>query len=214
MKKFLETGIRWFISGIAFSSWIILVVYASNIALNELWNKSEWAPLTLEMWNSLVSHMQELRTDLDTIELIPGPVGEKWDAWAKGNTWATWPQGPIWPAGIWSECAGKQTWDTCWWWKYVWFWLIVYASDESTEMSWNSAMTACNGTKNWKSDWYLPSKIELDMLYNMWGFAGYTYWSRTENGASYAWSQNLVSGAVSNTILKTNSLKVRCVRKA
>lgn len=70
--------------------WILLVVYASNIALNELWNKNEWDTLTLDMWNSLVWHVEDLKNEIDNIELTP------WPQWEKGATGATWPQGIQW----------------------------------------------------------------------------------------------------------------------
>lgn len=84
MKNVLQTSLKWFFSGMSFMLWIVLVVYASSIALNDLWNKTNWDNLTLSMWNSLVSHVQDLKTEVDTITLTPGPQG---------------PQGPQWPAG-------------------------------------------------------------------------------------------------------------------
>lgn len=111
MKNVLQSSLKWFFSGMSFMLWIVLVVYASSIALNDLWNKTDWDNLTLSMWNSLVSHVQDLKTEVDTITLTPGPQGPQWLQWPTGLTgpaWPTgatgwtgpaWPQGPQWPAG-------------------------------------------------------------------------------------------------------------------
>jgi len=49
------------------------------------------------------------------------------------------------------------------------------------------------------SDWYLPSKDELDKLYinkvAIGGFADYYYWSSSEFGAYGAWNQNFYDGS-------------------
>lgn len=66
MKHIINTSLKWFVYGITFMLWIVLVVYASNIALNELWNKTEWDNLTLSMWNSLVANVQDIKTQVDT----------------------------------------------------------------------------------------------------------------------------------------------------
>lgn len=66
MKHIINTSLKWLVYGITFMLWIVLVVYASNIALNELWNKTEWDNLTLSMWNSLVANVQDIKTQVDT----------------------------------------------------------------------------------------------------------------------------------------------------
>jgi hypothetical protein len=49
-------------------------------------------------------------------------------------------------------------------------------------------------------DWYLPSKVELNLLYNakvagvVGDFANNYYWSSTEYGSSSAWLQNFDNG--------------------
>jgi len=65
------------------------------------------------------------------------------------------------------------------------------------------------------SDWYLPSKDELNQLYiNKTAIGGFTtsyYWSSSESGASYAWKQGFGSGSQSNHD-KNNTHYVRAVR--
>ena len=52
---------------------------------------------------------------------------------------------------------------------------------------------------NGYSDWFLPSKDELDMLYRqkdkVGGFSESFYWSSTEHGEGSAWEQNFINGA-------------------
>lgn len=49
-------------------------------------------------------------------------------------------------------------------------------------------------------DWFLPSRDELDLVYevqyknNIRGFSGGSYWSSSENLAQYAWNQNFGNG--------------------
>lgn len=49
------------------------------------------------------------------------------------------------------------------------------------------------------SDWFLPSKDELNLLRTqrlvVGGFDNLSYWSSTEKGIDYAWGQNFRSGA-------------------
>ena len=49
------------------------------------------------------------------------------------------------------------------------------------------------------TDWFLPSKDELNILYEnkfaIGGFTDYYYWSSTEYDAIYAWEQNFGSGS-------------------
>jgi hypothetical protein len=64
-------------------------------------------------------------------------------------------------------------------------------------------------------DWYLPSKVELNLLWNeqgvVGGFAPIEYWSSTENVAGSAWFQNFYSSG-ENTAPKTDTFKVRAIR--
>jgi len=65
------------------------------------------------------------------------------------------------------------------------------------------------------SDWYLPSKYELNLLYDqktvVGGFVGGFYWSSTENDNSNAWNQGFGTGTTVSDV-KNYSGYVRAVR--
>ena len=65
------------------------------------------------------------------------------------------------------------------------------------------------------SDWFLPSKDELDALYLskalVGGFAEDFYWTSTEHGEGSAWEQVFNTGAQYNAN-KNSSIRVRAVR--
>ncbi len=65
------------------------------------------------------------------------------------------------------------------------------------------------------TDWYLPSKDELNKLYlnktAIGGFSGGDYWSSTEYLSLYAWFQNFNYGYYSADH-KVYSLYVRAIR--
>jgi len=64
-------------------------------------------------------------------------------------------------------------------------------------------------------DWFLPSKDELDKLYNnrvaIGGFVDGYYWSSSERDADYAWVQNFNGGSQS-LLYKYHTYPVRAVR--
>jgi hypothetical protein len=66
------------------------------------------------------------------------------------------------------------------------------------------------------SDWYLPSKDELNKLYinraAIGGFANGYYWSSTEFGVYHAWSQNFNNGTQANYVNKNGTYYVRAIR--
>ena len=68
---------------------------------------------------------------------------------------------------------------------------------------------------NAKSDWYLPSKDELNKLYinkaAIGGFAGSNYWSSSEYNSDLALGQYFVNGQ-QGVNFKYNSSRVRAVR--
>ncbi len=70
---------------------------------------------------------------------------------------------------------------------------------------------------NGYSDWYLPSKVELDTLYaykdqNI-NLGDDVYLSSTESGDSNVWGVYMVNGNSSNIYYKYDSYQVRCVRR-
>lgn len=78
-----------------------------------------------------------------------------------------------------------------------------------------------NNTYHGKSDWYLPARAELNLLWlnqaaidaNAAGnFTTSNYWSSTEYTTIYAWNQHFGYGN-QNYVTKTNSHGVRCVRR-
>ena len=65
-------------------------------------------------------------------------------------------------------------------------------------------------------DWYLPSKYELNLLYQqrtvVGGFAIAAYWSSSENHYNYAWGQNFGNGDQDNYLKSTTPYYVRAIR--
>jgi hypothetical protein len=70
-------------------------------------------------------------------------------------------------------------------------------------------------TEGGYSDWYLPSKDELNKLYlnqvAIGGFAGDLYWSSSEGNAYYAWFQDFYDGYQYSSN-KSNNRRIRAVR--
>ncbi|MCX8124813.1 MAG: InlB B-repeat-containing protein [Spirochaetes bacterium] len=66
------------------------------------------------------------------------------------------------------------------------------------------------------NDWYLPSKDELNLLFqyksSIGNFTSYNYWSSSEYTQSRAWCQNFGTGAQS-TQYKNNTYRVRAIRQ-
>jgi len=66
-------------------------------------------------------------------------------------------------------------------------------------------------------DWYLPSKEELDALYQnkekLGGFSPDDYWSSTEEDNDDAWYQSFETGIMMESDEKNFTKKVRCIRK-
>ncbi len=85
-----------------------------------------------------------------------------------------------------------------------------------------TAGTAADICANY-TDWFLPSKDELNLMYenigqgnvlglgNVGGFANYFYWSSTEGGFNYAWAQSFYVGN-QNIYDKFSNYYVRSVR--
>ncbi len=97
----------------------------------------------------------------------------------------------------------------------------VLPGDLDGTYTWSNAKSACaNLTAFGKSDWYLPTKAELDGLYKrkdeIGGFTGDWYWSSSEYDSNYAgaWEQRFSGGDQNLTSPKYNYYaRVRCVRK-
>ena len=68
-------------------------------------------------------------------------------------------------------------------------------------------------------DWYLPSKYELNLLYEqrsiVLGFSTDYYWSSTEASSTNAWDQDFdpASGGLQASMGKEYTDRVRCIRK-
>ena len=66
------------------------------------------------------------------------------------------------------------------------------------------------------TDWYLPSKDELNKLYlnktAIGGFNGFFYWSSSENAANSTWYQEFYSGNQSYNYKSISAWKVRAIR--
>ncbi len=94
--------------------------------------------------------------------------------------------------------------------------LIAAKSDLPSRYSWEDAKKACHDYKeNGYSDWYLPTKDELNKLYYaksaVGGFSDFIYWSSTEVSAPDAWSQYFSNG-FQYDIIKYYKWCVRAVR--
>lgn len=78
-----------------------------------------------------------------------------------------------------------------------------------------AARIAHDYTLNGYTDWFLPSKDELNLLYQqeivVGGFATGSYWSSTESSSYNAWGQNFLFGSQAS-LNKANALGVRAVR--
>ncbi|WP_415374051.1 DUF1566 domain-containing protein [Patiriisocius sp. Uisw_017] len=92
---------------------------------------------------------------------------------------------------------------------------IARASDNSSLCP---AADQCEGLSDGGfTDWYLPSKDELDMMYvnlrlqGLGGFSGGFYWSSTEFNNDFAWRQNFGNG-LQDYFIKFNAYDVRAVR--
>jgi hypothetical protein len=98
--------------------------------------------------------------------------------------------------------------------------MIVYNQGEGTYASKLCYDLSLGG----KTDWYLPSKNELNLMYqnigqgdvlglgNVGGFADNNYWSSTEVDNGLAWLQRFGNGRQENGFGKDNILYIRAVR--
>lgn len=92
--------------------------------------------------------------------------------------------------------------------------LIVSAQRGDTD---SAGRLCADHVRGGYGDWYLPSKEELNLMYNnlkvagLGGFNNVFYWSSTEDGSSLAWAQDFGSGNQLN-FNKNGDFRVRAVR--
>jgi hypothetical protein len=98
--------------------------------------------------------------------------------------------------------------------------LVFYTEDAPNKLNWHDAMAYCAaleaGTYN---DWYLPSKVEINLmkignacLGNIGGFETFFYWSSTDdNSTFFAWGQYFPIGGYGYGF-KSGAYNVRAVR--
>jgi hypothetical protein len=99
--------------------------------------------------------------------------------------------------------------------------LIAETQDQSTSSTWYNAQDIISTSSNHSTagklftDWRLPSKNELNLLYLqksvVGSFATLRYWSSTESVYLNAWSQYFIDG-LQNSYDKATSLYVRAIR--
>ncbi|MEX0934479.1 MAG: DUF1566 domain-containing protein [Candidatus Saccharimonadales bacterium] len=81
----------------------------------------------------------------------------------------------------------------------------------------SAALTASEYSSNGFTDWFLPSRDELNLMYTnlhcqgLGSFAADNYWSSSQYNSSNAWRQNFNNGNQNNNA-KSNSYRVRAVR--
>ena len=89
---------------------------------------------------------------------------------------------------------------------------IEIQNEDLGEMRWEDAKETC---ENLGGGWRLPTKDELDLLYEnknkIGGFALSDYWSSTEVDNDNVWLQNFTDG-VQYSFIKTVTYNVRAVR--
>ena len=89
--------------------------------------------------------------------------------------------------------------------------LEAKAADEINSLSWSDAVTAASA---YGSDWHLPTKTELKVLYEhsnvVGGFAKDDYWSSSELDSNSAWIQGFGNGD-QDRYNKHSKLSVRAV---
>jgi hypothetical protein len=106
--------------------------------------------------------------------------------------------------------------------KYRGYLLYVHPTDNATDLDWATAKSTCeNLTAFGKSDWYLPTRTELDAMYKQsYLISGLSdteivkYWSSSAKDATYAYTQRLdYGGPDPDAKTDTNGHNCRCVRK-
>lgn len=93
--------------------------------------------------------------------------------------------------------------------------IIAQHNASSVDLSLYAAGVARSYEGGGHTDWFLPSKDELNKLYDnrvaIGGFSDISYWSSSESSASYAWFQYFLNG-IQNNFYRYNVFRVRAVR--
>ncbi|MEO0896439.1 MAG: DUF1566 domain-containing protein [Bacteroidota bacterium] len=106
--------------------------------------------------------------------------------------------------------------------RYHGDYLFVHPVDNAANVDWATANTTCQTlTAFGFSDWFLPSRLELDAMYKqsylITGLSQTTffkYWSRTEQNADYAFTQRLdYGGPDPDRKTDIDGHNCRCVRR-
>ena len=103
--------------------------------------------------------------------------------------------------------------------NYGWQGFYVTDIDQRSFSNWYNSITLCNNlNRHGHSDWYLPSRAELNLLFENQDTIGSSspgvglYWSSTELVHGNAWYQNFGNGD-QNYDSKNSFNGVRCVRR-
>jgi hypothetical protein len=106
--------------------------------------------------------------------------------------------------------------------KYHGDYIYVHPTDNASSLDWSTAKTICdNLTAFGKSDWYLPTRLELDAMYKQsYLITGLSqteivkYWSSTAKDATFAYTQRLdYGGPDPDAKTDVSGHNCRCVRK-
>lgn len=103
--------------------------------------------------------------------------------------------------------------------------IIIAVHSAKNDFDNHAAYVASRYTGGGFGDWYLPSRVELNLMYQNKAAIDATaianggsafsdfYWSSSENANSSAWGQDFASSIVDqNSITKDGPLRVRAVR--
>jgi hypothetical protein len=212
MKQFNNTTIKSFIFALALSA--VSSTVEARDSLEALRNDL----------NSTTANVSSLQTQVNAIELTPGPQGEAGPAGAVGPVGPAGPQGPSGlnttpyaigdegPCGIVFSVSPDQLHG------------LEAETRDQAATSWFNAQslisdpaTHSDAGKNCR-DWRMPTRFELYLLYQqkvagvVGGFAPINYWSSTDGSEDGAAFVNFGSGNRGFSSPRTNVLGVRAIR--